>query len=533
MKPIRAWITKAVSFQGALRLLADAILINLAILISLVARLLWIVATGNPGVAFNYRNTLWYYWGVYVNNAWLVTLISLIIFILNGFYTYGRFYRGRYKVLIVIQAVSLSYLIFGFLTYLSQSNFLGFLTQLLNFPRGTLIVAWVLSVLMLVVARVWATIWKGVIKAESSRSKLIDGRSVRNVLVIGGAGYIGSALLPRLLAKGYHVRLLDLLLYGTEPIQEWLNHPRLEILQADFRQVEKVVQAMQGMDAVIHLGGLVGDSACDLNEELTLEINLMATRMIAEVAKGNGVGRFIFTSTCSVYGANDQMLDERSELRPVSLYARSKIASEKVLLKLADDTFSPVILRLSTIYGLSGRPRFDLVVNLLTAKAVVEKEITIFGGDQWRPFMHVDDAARAIATVLEAHPRIVRNQVFNTGSNEQNYKINQVGEIIHGLVPGAVVVKKDDISDARNYWVNFNKINQALGFSPEWTIERGVEQVVEALRSGKVRDYRDARYSNIKFLKEEGLYLLTNNESSWALELLNGESMGALVPDEG
>jgi nucleoside-diphosphate-sugar epimerase len=287
------------------------------------------------------------------------------------------------------------------------------------------------------------------------------------------------------------------------------------------------------MDAVIHLGGLVGDSACALNEELTLEINLMATRMIAEVAKGSGVGRFIFTSTCSVYGANDQMLDERSELRPVSLYARSKIASEKVLIKLADDSFAPVILRLSTIYGLSGRPRFDLVVNLLTAKAVVDHEITIFGGDQWRPFLHVDDAARAIVSVLEAPLKIVRNQFFNVGSNEQNYQINQVGKIIHELVPEAVVVNKDDITDPRNYWVNSNKINQTLGFSPEWTVARGVEQVIEAINTGKVGDYRDARYSNIKFLKEEGLYLLTNNENIGGLGLLNEESVRALVQDEG
>jgi nucleoside-diphosphate-sugar epimerase len=533
MKPLGTWFKKAVSFQGALRLLADAILINLAILISLVARLLWIVATSMPGVTLNYRVIFWDYWGVYTNNAWLLTLISLSIFILNGFYTYGRFYRGRYKVLIVIQAVSLAYIIFGFLTYLAQSNFVGILSRLLNFPRGTLIVSWALSVAMLVVARLWATIWKIVIKTESSRSRQAEGRSVKNVLVIGGAGYIGSALLPRLLDKGYNVRLLDLLLYGTDPIKEWLNHPHLEILRADFRQVEKVVQAMHGMDAVIHLGGLVGDSACALNEELTLEINLMATRMIAEVAKGSGVGRFIFTSTCSVYGANDQMLDERSELRPVSLYARSKIASEKVLQKLADDSFAPIILRLSTIYGLSGRPRFDLVINLLTAKAVVDHEITIFGGDQWRPFMHVDDAARAIASVLEAPLQIVRNHIFNVGSNEQNYKISQVGEIIHGLVPGAAVVNKDDISDTRNYWVNSNKINQVLGFSPEWSVEQGVKQVIEAISSGKVSDYRDARYSNIKFLKEEGIYLLANNESNGDLNLLNEESFSALVQDEG
>jgi nucleoside-diphosphate-sugar epimerase len=525
MKAISNWIKKAVSFQAIIRLLADAILINLAILLSLSARLLWIVANSDPNVAINYRVTFWYYWRVYENNSWLLTIICVLIFTLNGFYTYGRFYRGRYKVLIVIQAVSLAYLIFGFLTYLAQSNLLGSLARLLNFPRGALILAWVLSTLLLILARVWSLIWKNVVKTESSGPQHAGDRKIKNVLVIGGAGFIGSALLPRLLANGYHVRLLDLLLYGTEPIQEWLNHPHLEILKADFRQVEKVVQAMHGMDAVIHLGGLVGDPACALNEELTLEINVMATRMIASVAKGSGVRHFIFASTCSVYGASEERLDERSQLTPVSLYARSKIASEKVLQKMADDHFAPVILRFSTIYGLSGRPRFDLVVNLLTAKAVVEGEITIFGGEQWRPFLHVDDAARAIVAVLEAPLRTVRNQVFNVGSNEQNYTINQVGEIIHQHVPEASVVHNSEITDRRNYWVNFNKIDHTLGFAPEWTIEQAVDQVIEAIRSGTVRDYHDAKYSNIEFLKQQGIYLLTSNESSWALDLLNEESL--------
>ena len=159
--------------------------------------------------------------------------------------------------------------------------------------------------------------------------------AVRRVLVIGGGGYIGSALLPKLLDAGYHVRLLDLLLYSTEPIQDVLSHPDLEVIQADFRQVDRVVEAMQDVDAVIHLGAIVGDPACALDEELTIEVNLMATRMIAEVAKGSGINRFIFASTCSVYGASDELLDEYSALNPVSLYARSKIASEQVLKNLA------------------------------------------------------------------------------------------------------------------------------------------------------------------------------------------------------
>src|SRR5262249_31323180 len=158
-----------------------------------------------------------------------------------------------------------------------------------------------------------------------------------------------SALLPKLLDAGYHVRLLDLLLYSTEPIQEILQHPHLDIIQADFRHVDKVVEAMHDVHAVVHLGAIVGDPACDLDEELTIDVNLMATRMIAEVAKGSGVHRCIFASTCSVYGASDELLDEHSALNPVSLYARSKIASEHVLQHLASVDFSPIIFPLWTI----------------------------------------------------------------------------------------------------------------------------------------------------------------------------------------
>jgi nucleoside-diphosphate-sugar epimerase len=399
----------------------------------------------------------------------------------------------------------------------------------INFPRGALILSWALSTAMLVSARGWAFLWENVIRVERFKpGRSADGK-IRHVLIIGGAGYIGSALLPKLLEKGYRVRLLDLLLYGTEPIEGYLDHPFLEVMQADFRQIDKVVEAMRDVDAVIHLGGIVGDPACALDEELTVEINLMATRMIAEVAKGSGVGHFIFASTCSVYGSGDHILDERSTLNPVSLYARSKIASEKVLQKMADDRFAPVILRLGTIYGLSGRTRFDLVINLLTAKAILDDEITIYGGDQWRPFLHVDDAARAIMLVLEAPLKVVRDQVFNVGSNEQNFTIRQIGEIIYNHVPTAKIINKGEDIDPRNYWVNFNKITRTLGFVPKWTVDQGVEQVIHAIRSGKVYDYKDAKYSNVKFLTEEGIFRLARRENGWAYQLLNETQTGATI----
>jgi len=183
---------------------------------------------------------------------------------------------------------------------------------------------------------------------RSSRSfrnipKLWKKPTARTVLVIGGGGYIGSALLPKLLARGHRVRLLDRMFYGYEPIRDILNHPNLEIRQGDFRRIDKLVECMSNVDAVIHLGAIVGDPACALDQDLTIEVNLIATRTIAEVAKGYGIRRFVFASTCSVYGASaeNELLTETSTLNPVSLYAITKLASEKVLMNMASDKFSP------------------------------------------------------------------------------------------------------------------------------------------------------------------------------------------------
>ncbi len=515
------WKNSRISPVGILKLFADAILINLSVVTSLVVRLLWIIAY-SPQANIDYKQTLWNYWRVYYDSAWLLTLICLVVFTMNGFYTSGRLYRGRYKSLVVIQAVSLAYLVFGSLTYLSQGIFFNFLKNYLIIPRGALMVSWVLSIALLMAARTWSSIWKHIIRVEH-RGAASETLKVRRALVIGGAGYIGSSLLPMLLDRGYEVRVLDLLIYGKDPISPWLDDPRLEVIQADFRQIDRVVSAMQDVDAVIHLGAIVGDPACALDEGLTTEINLMATRVIAEIAKGYGVRYFIFASTCSVYGASDQVLDEESPTKPISLYARTKAASEKVLLKMADDQFAPVILRFSTVYGLSGRFRFDLVVNLLTAKALIDGEITIFGGNQWRSFVHVADAARSIMHVLSASPDHVRGQIFNVGSDEQNYTISQVGNKINSYVPSAQIVNKGDEKDPNDYRVGFEKIRKGLKFIPEWTIDKGIEQVIEAIQSGQVKDYKQPQYSNIKFLTMEGITRLDRHESDWASRLINEE----------
>jgi nucleoside-diphosphate-sugar epimerase len=307
-------------------------------------------------------------------------------------------------------------------------------------------------------------------------------------------------------------------MFGEEPLASVRNHPNLELVKGDFRQVDKVVQAMQGVEAVVHLGGIVGDPACSLDEALTIDVNLSATKMIADLAKSHGVTRFVFASTCSVYGASPRMLDERSEVRPLGIYGHTKYASEKVLLDMASTSFTPTILRFATIYGLSGRTRFDLVVNLLTAKAKLDGEITVHNGNQWRPFVHVDDAARSVVAVLEAPLATVANEIFNVGSSDQNFTITQVGELIQQQVIAAKLITSEEDKDRRDYRVDFSKIRNLLDFQTTWTVEEGIQQVLEAIASGRVVNYRDPQYSNVAFLSQEGTAGLARDR--WARELI-------------
>ena len=487
---------------------ADTVMIHCAIAAALALRFVALNVVNDVPGPVNLKEEFFRDLHYFSHFGWPLTLVCLGIFYLSGFYTYGRAYQSRYKALIVAQAVTQAYLFFGFLSYFFNND-----NDTL--PRSALILSWIISVVLLVGSRVWTSLWVKIVHPEREAvAKVLHGK--RTVLVIGGGGYIGSALLPKLLDRGYHVRLLDLLIFGEEPIQKVLNHPNLEVRRGDFRHVEQIAEALQGMDSVVHLGAIVGDPACNLDEELTIEVNLTATRMIAELAKASGVERLVFASTCSVYGATDEMLDERSIVKPISLYGHTKLASERVLLSMAGNRFQPTVLRFSTIYGLSGRTRFDLVVNLLAAKAKLEGKITVFGGDQWRPFVHVDDAAAAVARVLEVPLEIVGSEIFNVGSNDQNYTIQQIGEMVHDNVFSAELLINSSDSDRRNYRVNFNKIRNQLGFTPQWTVQQGIQQVLDAIANGEVSDYSDSRYSNVKFLSEKKSVVRDN----WAHELV-------------
>ncbi len=489
----------AVHRQILARVLADLIMLSSASLFALL-----------PQMIFRH-------WGLgatllmWLPLAGLLAIAGPVVFYRMGFYTKGRSYSGKFKALVIVHATTVLFVVAGLVLY--------FIRLLPSFPRSSFLLAWAGCSGLLLVARMWAHLWRNLVMEEHGH-QLSAVKEHESVLLIGGAGYIGSALLPKLLDHGYHVRLLDCFLYGEEPIQPVLQHPNLTVQRGDFRNVDTVVAAMRDMKSVIHLGGLVGDPACALDEELTTQINLIATRMIAQVAKGNGISRFVFASSCSVYGASDLILNERSALHPVSLYARSKIASENVLLAMRDGGFEPVILRFGTIYGLSGRTRFDLVVNLLAAKALVDKVITVFGKDQWRPFLHVHDAGRAVLAALNARSENVTPLIFNVGCDAQNYTLGQVGELIQRMTPGSALVCTEENVDRRNYRVEFRRIRESLGFEPVWTLEAGIQQVLDAISSGKVRNYQDPKYSNVKFLSEPDARVVLPVMEDWVAKFM-------------
>lgn len=495
----------------ALKMFADGVMGALALMAALLAHVLAGVANGagGPSVVTELGRTL----AVQVP---LLVVPMLVIFAVWGVYGRVRGLAATPKTVQLAAAATLVFAVFGLLQRLVAPG--------LTLSIDVIVGAWALEVVALVASRYWSTTWRTLAVSEAGLARITgrnDGR--KRVLVIGGAGYIGSALLPHLLAKGYRVRVLDLLLFGEEPIKPYLDHPDVEIVRADFRQVDRVVAAMRGVDAVIHLGGLVGDPACSIDAGLTTEVNLDFTRVIAEIAKGEGVERFVFASSCSVYGASDEVLDETSTLNPVSLYARSKIASENVLFEMSSPAFAPTMMRFGTIYGLSGRLRFDLVVNLLSAKAVIDGVITVFGGDQWRPFVHVEDAARSLMLVLEAPVDQVHNEIFNVGSDSQNATLGDIGRLVQRFVPEAEYIDSGLDGDRRNYRVDFSKIRERLGFTPNWTLEAGIEQVVEAVRTGKVRDYRDPMYSNVRFLVDNMAPRYSRVRKDWAKGRIEGD----------
>jgi len=324
----------------------------------------------------------------------------------------------------------------------------------------------------------------------------------RRILITGGAGYVGSHLARMLLDRGYRVRILDRFDYGPSGIAG-LDDPRLEVVHGDICSSRDLGQAVRGVEAVAALAAIVGDPACNLDPEETINLNYTATKMLIDACNFHGVRRLVFASSCSVYGANgNALLTERSRLNPVSLYARTRVLSENIILDRRGEV-EPVALRLATVFGLSPRMRFDLVVNTLTAQAVIDKRISIFGGNQWRPNVHCRDAARAFAMALQAPAAAVAGEIFNVGGDRLNHRIHDIGTMVAEVVGDVEVRSTADAADPRDYRVSFEKIRRSLGFEPEFSVAAGIREVAEAVRGEPaLQRYRDPVYHNVQALRQ-------------------------------
>jgi nucleoside-diphosphate-sugar epimerase len=335
-----------------------------------------------------------------------------------------------------------------------------------------------------------------VLDDESNRSSVPTDRPVERVAVIGGAGFLGSVVVRSLLELGFGVTVMDAFMYGDEGLSDLYDTTPLEVIRGDLRSIESTVAAAHRADALVHLGAVVGDPACAYDEQLALEVNVGATETVAAVARGLGIRRFVFASTCAVYGASSGTIDEDAMLDPVSLYAKTKADSERILLSVSGDTFAPVVLRFGTLFGASPRPRFDLVVNLLTAKAIQDGEIVVQGGEQWRPFVHVRDAAEAVVRCLTVPEEAIRRRVFNIGSADNNHTLRDIAEMIVDEIPGTSVGFAPGVPEA-SYRVSFDRAREDLGFVAARSVRDGVREIRDQFQEGELGSYRDARYSNI------------------------------------
>lgn len=322
-----------------------------------------------------------------------------------------------------------------------------------------------------------------------------------NILVTGGAGYIGSVVSKLLLDEGHRVTVLDNLSFGGESIVELLNNTQFKFIKGDIRSKSDIEKSLYEIDCVVHLAAIVGDPACAKEPDLTKEVNLTAAKQLYDLANKAGVKQFIFSSTCSNYGKMsdpNSYVNEDSELAPVSLYAETKVGFENYLLNQNKDTIcKPTCLRFSTVYGLSPRIRFDLTVNEFTKEVALDRELVIFGEQFWRPYCHVVDLSRSVITVIDSPIEKVAFNVFNVGNTEENYQKEMIVNEIKKQIPNAKIkyVKKDE--DPRDYRVSFEKINTELGFKITKRVPEGIAQMYKIIKEGFINDPDNGKYKNI------------------------------------
>jgi nucleoside-diphosphate-sugar epimerase len=327
----------------------------------------------------------------------------------------------------------------------------------------------------------------------------------RNVAITGGAGYVGAALVPKLLAAGYHVKVLDLYMFGDNVLEGVKDHPNLEQIKGDIRDRGTLQKAIPGCDAVIHLACISNDPSFELNPELGKSINYDAFFDLVDISRDCGVRRFIYASSSSVYGVKEEEnVTEDLPLEPLTDYSKYKAMCEEVLLKKKTPGFEALIIRPATVCGYSPRLRLDLTVNILTNHAVTNRVIKVYGGQQMRPNIHIDDMTDLYLQALKWPSEKIDGKIYNAGYH--NRRVDEIAEVVRGVVGQDVQIETTPTDDNRSYHISSEKLKRELGFKAKRTIEDAVRNLVAAFAAGKVpNSMTDQRYYNIKMMQKMNL----------------------------
>ncbi len=319
------------------------------------------------------------------------------------------------------------------------------------------------------------------------------------VLVTGGGGYLGNVLARELLARGHRVRIFDRFSFGRTSLDELLNHSAVDIYEGDIRRLQEHPALLEGVDAVVHLASLSNDPTCALDPDMARDVNVASTFELARQAREHGVGRFLLGSSCAVYGQGlFDVLDEQSPANPVALLGQTKREAEQGLLALGGNGFEALVCRTATMFGWSPRMRFDLAINQMVATAVTQGRIEVRGGgNQWRPFIHVADAAHAMARLLEAPAEVVSGEIFNVGWDDFNARVVDLAHQIAGQIGRVKVEVAKDDPDLRDFRVSFHKLAETIGFAPQHDVAAGVAEVRDAMAREGITEPFSERYFNV------------------------------------
>ena len=324
---------------------------------------------------------------------------------------------------------------------------------------------------------------------------------ISSILVTGGAGYVGSTLVNDLANCGYNVRTLDSKIFCPEKNNNFLKNKSIEFIHGDIRNNNLLESCLEGIDCVIHLAAVTGP-LCDKAPKATIQTNEVATKELVNLCKKKKIKRFFFASTCSNYGSNLKIVNEQTPLKPVSLYSKTKVNSESLVLDSKSINFEPCILRFSTVFGISPEMRFDLLLQELILNAIIYKKILIFGPDFWRPLIHVKDASDACIRCIESSSDLVSGEIYNVGASEQNFTKLELAQIVQEYFPDTQIEIQKSKKDPRNYKVSFDKIRKTFDFKIKNTVRDGISEMVDGINNGTL-NYTNSDFSSRAKLAEK------------------------------